>query len=170
METHISAAEPVAAAQAPAIRLVGYARVSTADQRTDLQIDALKAAKCHVIYEDKVSGTCWTRDGLNRALAEIGKGDKLVVWKLDRVGRSLQQVLTLIAELEARGASLVSLTENLDTGTEAGEIHSTMLAMAAHIERRMIVARTRAGLQAARDRGQRLGGRPKMAPDQIAEA
>jgi DNA invertase Pin-like site-specific DNA recombinase len=151
-------------------RLIGYARVSTGEQNTNLQLDALTAAGCCAIYEDCVSGTSTMRDGLDAALTDIQSGERLLVWRLDRLGRSIAHIMTIIARLEAKGASLVSLQESFDTGTESGQLYSTVLAMIAHVERRMIVARTRAGLQAARDRGQRLGGRPKMAPDQIAEA
>lgn len=151
-------------------RLVGYARVSTADQNTDLQISALRAAGCHEVHEDKITGTAQTRDGLDLALASIGQGEKLVVWKLDRLGRSIPHVMTLIADLEMRGASLVSLTENFDTGTEAGEIYSTILALFAHVERRMISQRTRAGLRAAKERGVVLGRKRKLSIDEVSEA
>lgn len=150
--------------------MVGYARVSTADQNTDLQINALRAAGCRVIHQDKITGTAQTRDGLDRALASIGHGEKLVVWKLDRLGRSIPHVMTVIAELNERGASLISLTENFDTGTEAGELYSTILALFAHVERRMISQRTRAGLRAAKERGVVLGRKPKLTCAQIIEA
>lgn len=151
-------------------RLIGYMRVSTAEQNTALQQDALVRAGCVAIYEDRISGTSRIRDGLDAALADIRHGDKLVVWRLDRLGRSIAHIMTIIAEMEDRGASLVSISENLDTGTESGELFATMLAMIAHVERRMIVSRTKAGLQAARDRGKRLGRKPKMTPEQIIEA
>jgi DNA invertase Pin-like site-specific DNA recombinase len=151
-------------------RLVGYARVSTADQNTDLQINALRDAGCARIFQDKITGTAQTRDGLNLALASIGQGEKLVVWKLDRLGRSIPHVMTVIAELDDRGASLVSLTENFDTGTEAGELYSTILALFAHVERRMISQRTRAGLRAAKERGVVLGRKRKLSIDEVREA
>lgn len=150
--------------------LVGYARVSTADQNNELQINALRDAGCSAIFQDKITGVSQTRDGLDRALASIGQGAKLVVWKLDRLGRSIPHVMSVIADLEKRGASLVSLTENFDTGTEAGELYSTILALFAHVERRMISQRTRAGLRAARERGTVLGRRRKLTPAQVAEA
>lgn len=153
-----------------AFRLVGYARVSTADQNSDLQINALRDAGCATIFEDHITGVAVCREGLDLALASIGQGEKLVVWKLDRLGRSIPHVMSIIADLHERGASLISLTENFDTGTEAGELYSTILALFAHIERRMISQRTRAGLEAARQRGVRLGGRPKMTAAQIIEA
>jgi DNA invertase Pin-like site-specific DNA recombinase len=151
-------------------RLVGYARVSTSDQNTDLQINALRDAGCAAIYEDKITGTTSTRDGLDLALASIGQGGKLVVWKLDRLGRSIPHVMTVIAELDDRGASLISLTENFDTGTEAGELYSTILALFAHVERRMISQRTRAGLRAAKERGVILGRKRKLTIDEVSEA
>lgn len=151
-------------------RLIGYARVSTQDQNPALQHDALLAAGCHVLYEDRISGLSRSREGLDGALADIQPGDRLVVWRLDRLGRSLRHVMTVIEELTERGAGVVSLCENLDTGTDAGQLYSTVLAMIAHVERRMIVSRTKAGLQAAKDRGVRLGPKPKMDMDQIAEA
>lgn len=151
-------------------RLIGYARVSTQDQNPAHQHDALLAAGCDVIYEDRISGLSRSREGLDGALGDIKAGDKLIVYKLDRLGRSLRHVMTVIEELTEREAGLVSLSENLDTATEAGQIYSTVLAMIAHVERRMIVSRTRAGLQAAKDRGVRLGRKPKMDAGQIAEA
>lgn len=152
------------------IRLVGYARVSTADQNTDLQINALQAAGCSAIYQDKITGVAQTRDGLDLALASVGRGDKLVVWKLDRLGRSIPHVMTLIADLDRRGASLLSLSENFDTGTEGGELYSTILALFAHVERRMISQRTLAGLRAAKERGVVLGRKRKLTSAQIDEA
>ena len=151
-------------------RRVGYVRVSTCEQNTDLQYDALTKAGCDPIYEDRITGVSLIRDGLDAALASIGKGDKLVVWRLDRLGRSIPHVMTVVAELADKGASLVSIGEGFDTGNEAGELYSTILAMIAHVERRMIVARTKAGLDAAKARGVRLGAKPKMQPCQIAEA
>jgi DNA invertase Pin-like site-specific DNA recombinase len=161
---------PVAVTVPDGSRLIGYARVSTSDQNTHLQTDALLAAGCHALYEDQITGLSHCRDGLDAALADVGNGDRLVVWRLDRLGRSIPHVMSIIAELADKGASLVSLCEAFDTGTEAGELYSTILAMIAHVERRMIVSRTRAGLQAARERGTRLGGKPKMTPDQAKEA
>lgn len=140
---------------------VGYVRVSTHEQNTDLQYDALIKAGCDPIFEDRITGVALTRDGLDQALACIGQGDKLVVWRLDRLGRSIPHVMTIVAELADKGASLQSIGEGFDTGNEAGELYSTILAMIAHVERRMIVARTRAGLAAAKARGVRLGAKPK---------
>jgi DNA invertase Pin-like site-specific DNA recombinase len=151
-------------------RKIGYVRVSTCEQNTDLQYDALKAAGCDLIFEDKVTGVSMTREGLDKALSVIGGGDKLYVWRLDRLGRSIPHVMTIVGALSDKGASLVSIGEGFDTGNEAGELYSTILAMIAHVERRMIASRTRAGLEAARLRGVRLGAKPKMSAHDAIEA
>lgn len=167
-----SAPQPLApkdGRQRPRLR-IGYARVSTQDQNTDLQRDALAKANCDFVFEDKISGTSHTREGLDAALSMISAGDQLLVWRLDRLGRSIPHVMTIVTELTARGASLVSLAEGFDTGNEAGELYSTILALIAHVERRMIVARTRAGLDAARQRGVRLGAPRKLSKRQCARA
>lgn len=167
---------PLRAAQPPrkgtdtTPKRVGYVRVSTHEQNTDLQYDALIKAGCDPIFEDRITGVALTRDGLDQALACIGEGDKLVVWRLDRLGRSIPHVMTIVAELADKGASLQSIGEGFDTGNEAGELYSTILAMIAHVERHMIVARTRAGLAAAKARGVRLGAKPKLRPCEVAEA
>jgi DNA invertase Pin-like site-specific DNA recombinase len=151
-------------------RLIGYIRVSTAEQNTDLQWDALKAANCHIIYQDKVSGTRWSRKGLNEALAQVRPGDKLAIWRIDRLGRSIGHILSVITELNERGAAVLSLSESCDTSTENGEMQAIFLAVVAHMEHRAIVKRTRAGVEAAARRGKHRGGRPKMTPAQIVEA
>ena len=151
-------------------RLIGYVRVSTSEQNTDLQYDALVRAGCAAIYEDKITGVSRDRSGLDAAMLDIQSGDKLVVWRLDRLGRSIPHIMTIVGELGERGASLYSIGEGVDTGNEAGELYSTILAMIAHVERRMIVSRTRAGLAAARERGVRLGAPRKMNDDQIKAA
>lgn len=151
-------------------RLIGYVRVSTAEQNTDLQYDALVRAGCVAIYEDKISGVSRDRTGLDAAMLDIIAGDKLVVWRLDRLGRSIPHIMSIVAELGDKGASLYSIGEGFDTGNEAGELYSTILAMIAHVERRMIVSRTKAGLAAARERGVRLGAPRKLNSDQIRTA
>ncbi|MCB4862999.1 recombinase family protein [Sphingobium sp. PNB] len=151
-------------------RLIGYIRVSTAEQSTDLQWDALRAANCHKIYQDKVSGTRWTRKGLSEALEAVRPGDKLVIWRIDRLGRSLGHILSVIDDLGEQGSAVISLSENCDTSTENGEMQAIFLAVVAHMEYRAIVRRTRAGVEAAARRGKHRGGRPKMSPAQIAEA
>lgn len=166
----LRAAQPPPEGKINPPKRVGYVRVSTHEQNTDLQYDALIKAGCDPIFEDRITGVALTRDGLDQALACIGQGDKLVVWRLDRLGRSIPHVMTIVAELADKGASLQSIGEGFDTGNEAGELYSTILAMIAHVERRMIVARTRAGLAAAKARGARLGAKPKLQPCEVAEA
>lgn len=151
-------------------RLIGYVRVSTAEQNTDLQYDALVRAGCTAIYEDKITGVSRDRMGLDAAMQDINAGDKLVVWRLDRLGRSIPHIMTIVGELGERGASLYSIGEGFDTGNEAGELYSTILAMIAHVERRMIVSRTRAGLAAAKERGVKIGAPRKMTEDQVKAA
>lgn len=151
-------------------RLIGYVRVSTAEQNTDLQYDALVRAGCAAIYEDKITGVSRDRSGLDAAMLDIRPGDKLVVWRLDRLGRSIPHIMSIVGELGERGASLYSIGEGFDTGNEAGELYSTILAMIAHVERRMIVSRTRAGLAAAKERGVKIGAPRKMTQDQVKAA
>jgi DNA invertase Pin-like site-specific DNA recombinase len=151
-------------------RLVGYARVSTDEQTTALQLDALRAAGCAVIHEDSASGSLRSRPGLDRAIAELVAGDTLVVWRLDRLGRSLRALLDVAEALRERGVSLRSLTEQIDTGTAAGKMLYAVLGAVAQFERDVIRERTVAGLQAAKGRGERLGRRPALAPLQRREA
>ncbi|AUW58054.1 hypothetical protein C1T17_07970 [Sphingobium sp. SCG-1] len=151
-------------------RLIGYIRVSTAEQNTDLQWDAMKAANCHKVFQDKVSGTRWSRKGLNEALDMVRPGDRLAVWRIDRLGRSIGHILSVITELNERGAGVLSLSETCDTATENGEMQAIFLAVVAHMEHRAIIKRTRAGVEAAAKRGRVRGGRPKMSPAEINEA
>lgn len=151
-------------------RLIGYIRVSKAEQNTDLQWDALRAANCHKIFQDKISGTRWSRKGLDEAMRAVRPGDKLAIWRIDRLGRSIVPILTVITELNERGAAVLSLSESCDTSTENGEMQAIFLAVVAHMEHRAIVRRTRAGVEAAARRGKRRGGRPKMNAAQITEA
>ena len=140
--------------------LIGYARVSTADQNLDLQQDALKAANCERILTDTASGAKTERPGLIKALAECRTGDTLIVWKLDRLGRSLPHLVETVRELVARGVGFKSLQENIDTTTSGGKLIFHIFASLAEFERDIIRERTNAGLTAARARG-RKGGRPK---------
>ncbi|HZO88266.1 MAG TPA: recombinase family protein [Chthonomonadaceae bacterium] len=140
--------------------LVGYARVSTQDQNLDLQKDALKQAGCKQIFEDKTSGVKTEREGLMKAFAQLREGDTLVVWKLDRLGRSLKHLVTTIHALQEQGIEFKSLQENLDTGSSGGKLIFHIFAALAEFERDIIRERTQAGLSAARARG-RQGGRPK---------
>ncbi|WP_165185090.1 recombinase family protein [Caulobacter soli] len=149
---------------------IGYARVSTEDQTTDLQLDALKAAGCHPIFQDTISGASRKRAGLEQALATIKPGGRLVVWKLDRLGRDFRDLNDIADELHARGAHFISLTEGIDTSSPVGEVIFRLLSVFADFERGVIIERTRAGLRAARARGVRLGRRPKLTPEQVAEA
>ncbi|MGH2537222.1 MAG: recombinase family protein [Candidatus Promineifilaceae bacterium] len=138
---------------------VGYARVSTTDQDLALQTDALKGAGCEQIYQDKASGAQAERPGLQRALGYLRKGDALVVWRLDRLGRSLKDLIETVNLLEERGIGLQSLTEAIDTTTSGGRLIFHIFGALAEFERNLIRERTMAGLQAARARG-RKGGRP----------
>src|SRR3989440_3450206 len=140
--------------------LVGYARVSTTDQTLDLQQDALTKAGCTKIYTDTASGAQTGRKGLTEALSYVRAGDTFVVWKLDRLGRSLKDLITRITELNDRKIGFKSLTENIDTTTSGGKLVFHIFGALAEFERHIIKARTKAGLTAARARG-RLGGRPK---------
>jgi DNA invertase Pin-like site-specific DNA recombinase len=144
--------------------LIGYARVSTDDQNLDLQRDALKKAGCEEIYTDKVSGTKARRPGLEQALSHLRAGDTLVVWRLDRLGRSLRHLIDTITTLQERGIGFNSLTEAIDTTTSGGRLVFNIFASLAEFEREIIRERTNAGLQAARSRG-KLGGRPKALSD-----
>src|SRR3954471_20100981 len=140
--------------------LIGYARISTDDQNLDLQRDALKQAGCEQIYTDRVSGTKDNRPGLSEALSHLRAGDTLVVWRLDRLGRSLRHLIDTVTGLQERGIGFKSLTESIDTTTSGGRLVFNIFGSLAEFEREIIKERTNAGLQAARSRG-RNGGRPK---------
>ena len=140
--------------------LIGYARISTADQTLDLQLDALKKAGCEQIFTDRVSGTKAERKGLTEALSHLRVGDTLVVWRLDRLGRSLRHLIDTITKLADRGVGFKSLTENIDTTTSGGKLVFHIFGALAEFEREIIRERTTAGLDAARSRG-KVGGRPK---------
>jgi DNA invertase Pin-like site-specific DNA recombinase len=139
---------------------VGYARVSTLDQNPELQTDALKIAGCEKIFIDKISGTVSDRPELKKLKEQLRKGDTLVVWRLDRLGRSLKDLLNWMAELETLGVSFKSLQENIDTSTPTGKLVFHLFGALSEFERSLIQERTKAGLTAARARG-RVGGRPK---------
>ena len=142
--------------------LVGYARVSTEDQKLDLQLDALKRAGCEKVFSDQVSGASATKAGLDEALAYVRSGDTLVVWKLDRLGRTVKGLVDLVQTLQDKGIQFRSLTDGIDTSTTAGRFFFHVMAALAQMERELVHERTMAGLSAARARG-RLGGRkPKM--------
>jgi DNA invertase Pin-like site-specific DNA recombinase len=139
---------------------IGYARVSTDDQDLSLQLDALEQAGCAKIYRDTQSGAKADRPGLAQALEHLREGDTLVVWRLDRLGRSLSQLIQLMTELDERGVGFRSLTEQIDTTTPGGKLIFHIFGALAEFERNLIRERTMAGLAAARARG-RKGGRPK---------
>jgi len=142
------------------IMLVGYARVSTLDQKSALQTDALTVVGCERIFTEKASGAQRDRPELKAALAYLRQGDTLVVWKLDRLARSMRQLIETVEDLQARGIELRSLTESIDTATSGGRLVFHIFGALAEFERAVIRERTNAGLQAARDRGKN-GGRPK---------
>jgi DNA invertase Pin-like site-specific DNA recombinase len=146
--------------------LIGYARVSTNEQNLDLQRDALLKAgvSSKDIYTDKVTGVKAERPGLTLALSHLREGDTLVVWRLDRLGRSLKHLIETVTTLREQGIAFKSLTENIDTSTATGILVFQIFGALAEFERNLIKERTVAGLQAARARG-RTGGRPKQNPD-----
>ena len=150
--------------------VVGYARVSTIEQNPTLQIDALTAAGAVRIFTDHASGASTARPALSAALDFLRNGDVLTVWRIDRLGRSVADMVSLVGDLEARGVQFRSLTEAIDTTTPGGELVFHLFAALAQMERRLISERTRAGLAAARARG-RHGGRPTvMTPNKLAAA
>ena len=151
--------------------LIGYARVSTNDQDVALQLDALREAGVARVFEDRgVSGAKSERPGLTNALAYLREGDTLVVWKLDRLGRSMTHLLATVADLEAKGIGFRSLTENIDTTTPTGRLVFHIFGALGQFERDLIRERTSAGLKAAAARG-RKGGRPVAAtPEKVARA
>jgi DNA invertase Pin-like site-specific DNA recombinase len=147
--------------------LIGYARVSTYEQTLNLQQDALTKAGCTKIFTDTASGAKSERKGLEEALNYVRKGDTLVVWRLDRLGRSLPHLISTMTDLVERGIGFKSLTENIDTTTSGGKLIFHIFGALAEFERNLISERTTAGLTAARARG-RIGGRPKaLTPRQI---
>ena len=149
---------------------VGYARVSTADQKLDLQIDALKVAGCGEIFSDVASGAETGRPELEKALNFMREGDTLVVWQLSRLGRSLKHLISVVNDLSEKGISFLSLKENIDTASAGGRLVFHIFGALSEFERELIRERTNAGLEAARARG-RTGGRPvKMTKSQIRKA
>lgn len=144
---------------------IGYARVSSDDQNLDLQRDALERADCERIYAEKESGGKTDRPELLRLMEALRRGDTLVVWRLDRLGRSLKHLIETVETLEAQGVGFSSVTESIDTTTSGGKLIFHIFAALAEFERTLIRERTRAGLAAARARG-RQGGRPKIAGEE----
>jgi len=148
---------------------IGYARVSTEDQHLDLQRDALRQAGCGVVYEEVVSGKSGPRPELEQCRKALRTGDTLVVWRLDRLGRSLADLVQFVTELELSGVSFESLTEKIETGSAPGKLVFHVFAALAEFERSLIRERTRAGLAAARARGRSGGRKPKLGEKQVRE-
>ena len=148
---------------------IGYARVSTDDQHLDLQRDALTKAGCGVIYEEAASGKSTARPELEQCRKALREGDTLVVWRLDRLGRSLPDLVQIVAELEQRGVGFESLTEKIETDSAAGRLVFNVFAALSEFERNLIRERTQAGLAAARARGRAGGRKPKLDDQQVRE-
>jgi len=150
--------------------LIGYARVSTQDQHPELQLDALKTAGCEQIFHEMMTGKLADRPELDACLRTLRQGDTLVVWKLDRLGRSLKNLVEIIHGLEQRGVAFRSLTESIDTANASGKLIFHIFGALAEFEHSLILERTMAGLSAARARG-RLGGRKtKLSTDDVRKA
>lgn len=149
---------------------IGYARVSREDQNPALQRDALTAAGCSKIFEDRISGAEFNRRGLRRALAALEPGGELVVWKLDRLGRSMFDTIKIVVDLDQRGVGFRSLTESFDTKTAIGRGVLAFIAAVAEDERERIRERTRAGMDAAKRRGRHVGRPRKLSAAQVEKA
>ena len=149
---------------------IGYCRVSTEDQNPDLQLAALKRAGCDRVFTDKASGAAVTRKELTRCLKSLTSGDMLIVWKLDRLGRSLKDLITLLDDLKGRDVAFQSLTESIDTTTATGRAMWQMVGVLAELERSLIHERTKAGRVAAIARGVKMGRKPKLSPEKINHA
>lgn len=147
---------------------VGYIRVSTIDQNKSMQVDALEAAGCEKIFSDSVSGATADRPGLDELIKFVRSGDCVVVWKVDRLGRSLKDLLEIIDGLKEKNVSFVSITDGFDTNTTTGNLFFQIMAVLAEYERNLIRERTRAGLDAARARGRTGGRKKKLSTDQVS--
>ncbi len=151
--------------------IIGYARVSTEEQNLELQMQALRTKGCDVIYEDKgYSGALGSRPGLDEAIKALNEGDVLVVWRLDRLGRSLSHLTKLLEELAKMGVGFSSLTENMDTSSAGGRLIFHIMAALAEFERALISERTRAGMACAKASGKKIGRRPSLSTEQCEEA
>ena len=150
--------------------LIGYARVSTQDQNLDLQIEALTKAGCKKVFDDKISGSRAERPGLAKALEMLRDGDTLVVWKLDRLGRSVKNLVDLVGEMHKQGVQFKSLTDAIDTGTPSGRFFFHVMASLAEMERELTIERTRAGLEVARQLGRKGRRKRQMTDSKIASA
>lgn len=167
MKNNRTPAEPLP----PSRPRIGYARVSTDDQNLDLQLDALLISGIPLtdIYQEKLSGSKANRPELDHAIKALRAGDVFVVWRLDRLGRSLPDLVRIITDLEAKGVGFESLTEKIDTTNAAGKLMFHVFAALAEFERNIIRERTRAGLDAARARGRKGGRKPSLNEKQIRE-
>lgn len=149
--------------------ILGYARVSTKDQNLDLQIEALEKAGCEKIYQEKISGATKNRPELDKMIEQFREGDELYVWRLDRLGRSLKNIIDLVLSLSDKGIIIKGLVDGVDTSTINGRLFLNLMASLAEYERELIRERTNTGLQSARARG-RTGGRPKgYTPETISK-
>jgi len=150
---------------------IGYARVSTGDQNLSLQLDALEKAGCDKIYSDKgISGAQVHRPSLNKAMSSLKEGDTLVVWRLDRLGRSIQHLIEVINDLKERGVDFKSLNESIDTTTAGGELLFHIMASLAQFERRLISERSKAGMVSAKRRGKHVGRPHTLTREQLNHA
>lgn len=150
--------------------LIGYARVSTQDQNLDLQREALTKAGCQKVFEDRISGSRAERPGLTKTMEMIREGDTLVVWKLDRLGRSVKNLVDLTGDLAQQGIHFRSLTDSIDTSTPSGRFFFHVMASLAQMERELTIERTRAGLETARRLGRRGGRKRQMTDSKIESA
>lgn len=149
---------------------IGYARVSTDVQRMDLQMDALKQAGCdHIFTDHGISGAATERPGLQQTMKMLQKGDTLIVWRLDRLGRSLVHLVELVSNLGRQGIEFRSLTESIDTSSSGGKLLFHMIAALAEFERSLISERTKAGMAAAKLRGKHVGRPPRIKPTQSSK-
>jgi DNA invertase Pin-like site-specific DNA recombinase len=149
--------------------LIGYARVSSSDQNIDLQIDELKKAGCSKIFSDRISSMKKARPGLDNAMSYLRKDDTFVIWKLDRLGRNVKELLYMVGKLQEEGIHFRSITDGIDTTTPAGRFFFHVMASLAQMERELLIERTKAGLEAARKRG-RIGGRKRLMTANKVEA
>lgn len=152
------------------MKMIGYARVSTRDQNVAAQREALLAAGCETIFDDTISGSTKSRSGLDKAMAALVPGDVLVVWKLDRLGRSMQHVVNTVLDLDRRGIGFRSLTEAIDLTSSTGKLLLSVFGWLAEVERDLTTERTKAGLAAAKRRGVKLGRKPKLAAADVDHA
>lgn len=152
------------------VQKIGYARVSTEDQNLDLQLDALRHQGCVKIFEEKMTGTTKSRPVLNQAIKALKAGDVLVVWKLDRLGRSLQDLIEILKLLESKNVGFHSISDGIDTTSSCGRLLFHIIGAIAEFECNQISERTKAGLQAARLRGSKLGRPRAMSDEQVALA